>query len=45
MSTENQDHVGLGDAYGVIADIFTEQGNFEDAARYYDLYIAQMDER
>jgi len=45
LSTENQDHVGLGDAYGVIADIFTEQGNFEDAARYYDLYIAQMDER
>lgn len=45
LSESNQDHVGLGDAYGVIADIFTEQGNFEEAAKYYDLYIAQMDEK
>ena len=44
LSESNQDQSGLGDAYGVIADIYTEMGNFEAAAEWYDKYIAQMNE-
>jgi len=34
-----KDATGLGDAYGVIADIYTEMGDFAKAADYYDLYM------
>lgn len=36
------DHVGDADAYGTIADIYTEMGHFERAAEYYDKYIERM---
>ena len=42
ISKEQDDDTGLGDAYGVIADICTEMGDFAQAAEYYDLYIADL---
>jgi tetratricopeptide (TPR) repeat protein len=42
ISKETGDHVGDADAYGVIADIYTDIGEFEKAAEYYDKYISQM---
>ena len=36
------DHVGDADAYGTIADIYTDMGQFEKAAKYYDRYIETM---
>ncbi|KAK9800908.1 hypothetical protein WJX73_009849 [Symbiochloris irregularis] len=36
------DHVGDADAYGTIADIYTDIGQFEKAAKYYDRYIETM---
>lgn len=36
------DHVGDADAYGTIADIYTDMGQFEKAAKYYDQYIEKM---
>ena len=42
ISKEVGDHVGDADAYGTIADIYTDMGQFEKAAEYYDRYIAQM---
>ena len=37
------DNVGDVDAYGTIADIYTEMGNFDTAAQYYDRYIERME--
>ena len=42
VSKEHGDDTGLGDAYGVIADVSTEMGDFAQAAEYYDLYIADL---
>lgn len=42
ISGETGDHVGDADAYGVIADIYTDIGEFEKAAEFYDKYISQM---
>jgi len=39
ISDANNDKNGLGDAYGVIADIYTELDEYEQAALYYDKYI------
>ncbi len=36
------DYVGDADAYGVIADIYTDLGEFEMAASFYDKYISCM---
>lgn len=44
LSKVMNDHVGDVDAYGSIADIYTEIGNFDKAAEYYDKYIAGMTE-
>ena len=44
LSKIMKDTVGDVDAYGSIADIYTELGNFDKAAEYYDLYIAGMAE-
>lgn len=30
------------DAYGTIADIYTDLGDFERAGQYYDRYIEQL---
>lgn len=43
ISSEIGDHVGDADAYGTIADCFTDMGEFEKAAEYYDRYISRMD--
>ena len=42
ISDEIGDHVGDADAYGVIADIYTDIGEFEKAAEFYDKYIGKM---
>jgi tetratricopeptide (TPR) repeat protein len=42
ISGETGDHVGDADAFGVIADIYTDIGEFEKAAEFYDKYISQM---
>lgn len=42
LSSEIGDRVGDADAYGTIADIYTEIGEFEKAALYYDKYIMCM---
>jgi len=38
------DNVGLCDAYGVIADIYTDLNQYDKAAEYYDLYIANLEQ-
>lgn len=43
ISRDMGDFVGDADAYGTIADIYTDIGEFEHAAEYYDKYIARMD--
>ncbi|KAL3132430.1 hypothetical protein ABBQ32_008988 [Trebouxia sp. C0010 RCD-2024] len=43
LSSQMQDNVGDADAYGTIADIYTDMGDFDKAAEYYDKYISQMD--
>ena len=42
ISKEMADHVGDADAYGVIADIYTDLNDFDQAAIYYDRYIETM---
>jgi tetratricopeptide (TPR) repeat protein len=42
ISDDTGDHIGDVDAYGTIADIYTEMGEFEKAAEYYDKYIGKM---
>lgn len=43
LSQSHNDRKGLGDAYGVIADIYTEMGDYASAAQWYDKYIAEME--
>ena len=43
ISREMGDFVGDADAYGTIADIYTDLGEFEAAAAYYDKYISRME--
>ena len=42
ISESMGDHVGDADAYGTIADIYTDIGQFEKAAKFYDRYIDTM---
>ena len=35
-------HAGDADAYGSIADNYTDMGEFEKAAFYYDKYIERL---
>ena len=42
ISEANEDMNGLADAYGVTADLYTELGDFEHAALWYDKYIETM---
>jgi len=44
ISERLHDSIGVGDAYGVIADLYTELGDLEEAGKYYDLYIATLDD-
>ena len=44
ISREIDEYTGDSDAYGNIADIYTELGDLEKAAKYYDLYIERMNE-
>lgn len=43
ISKEMDEYTGDADAYGVIADIYTELGDLEKAAKYYDLYLKNID--
>jgi pentatricopeptide repeat protein len=42
ISTEMQEYTGDADAYGTIADCYTDLGEFEKAAMFYDKYIECM---
>ena len=42
ISEKNADMTGLGDAYGVIADLLTEMGDYQEAGQFYDRYIDTM---
>jgi len=42
ISRDIDDHIGDADAYGTIADVYTDLGEFEKAAMYYDKYISTM---
>lgn len=42
ISKEMDDRIGDADAYGTIADIYTELGQFEVARDYYAKYIDTM---
>jgi tetratricopeptide (TPR) repeat protein len=44
LSNEMGDYTGDADAYGSIADIYADMGQFEKAAKYYDQYINKMQE-
>ena len=44
ISAELQEYTGDADAYGSIADIYADMGEFEKAATYYDNYINKMQE-
>ncbi|MEW5305546.1 MAG: hypothetical protein WDW36_008079 [Sanguina aurantia] len=42
ISQEMQEYTGDADAYGTIADCYTDLGEFEKAAQFYDKYIDRM---
>ncbi|GFR50693.1 hypothetical protein Agub_g12946 [Astrephomene gubernaculifera] len=42
ISREIGEYTGDADAYGTMADCFTDMGEFEKAATYYDKYIERM---
>ncbi|KAK9820407.1 hypothetical protein WJX72_010010 [[Myrmecia] bisecta] len=42
ISQEMGDFVGDADAFGTIADIYTDMGELEKAGEYYDKYISRM---
>ena len=45
LSEEMAESKGVGDALGVIADIYTDMGDLEKAGEWYDKYLeAMMDE-
>lgn len=43
-SASTGEHAGDTEAYGAIADCYTELGDLEAAAKYYDTYISRMEE-
>lgn len=44
ISSELNEYTGDADAYGSIADIYADMGEFEKAAEFYDNYINKMQE-
>ncbi|CAI5525171.1 unnamed protein product [Closterium sp. Naga37s-1] len=42
-SCSSGEHAGDTEAYGAIADCYTEIGDLENAAKYYDRYISRME--
>lgn len=42
ISARNGEESGNTEAYGAIADCYTELGDIERAAKYYDQYIARL---
>lgn len=44
LSDSMKEFTGDADAYGSIADIYTDLGEFEKAAVFYDKYIQRMQE-
>ncbi|PHU13456.1 Protein FLUORESCENT IN BLUE LIGHT, chloroplastic [Capsicum chinense] len=43
LSARHGEDSGSTEAYGAIADCYTELGDLEQAAKYYDLYIARLE--
>ena len=43
ISQQLEDTTGDMEALGAIADIYTELGDLENAGRYYDMYLNQID--
>jgi tetratricopeptide (TPR) repeat protein len=44
LSDTMKEYTGDADAYGSIADIYADMGDFDRAASYYDQYIQRMQE-
>ena len=44
ISQQLDDNTGDMDALGAIADLYTELGDLENAGRYYDLYLNQIND-
>ena len=44
LSEKMGEFTGDSDAYGSIADIYADLGDFDHAAKYYDQYIQRMQE-
>lgn len=44
ISAQMKEYTGDADAYGSIADIYADMGEFEKAATFYDSYINKMQE-
>ena len=44
LSQKMNEYTGDSDAYGSIADIYADLGDFDRAAKYYDKYIERMQE-
>jgi tetratricopeptide (TPR) repeat protein len=44
LSQQMNEFTGDADAYGSIADIYADLGDFDKAAQYYDQYIQRMQE-
>lgn len=44
LSETMKEYMGDADAYGSIADIYADMGDFDQAASYYDQYIQRMQE-
>jgi len=42
ISKELEDTTGDADAYGSIADLYTDLNDYDNAAKYYDIYIEEM---
>lgn len=42
ISERTKEHSGNTEAYGAIGDCFSEIGELESAAKYYDMYIDQL---
>lgn len=43
LSARHGEDSGSTEAYGAIADCYTELGDLEQAAKYYDQYIARLE--
>lgn len=43
IAQKDGEHYGSTEAYGAIADCYTELGDLEKAGKFYDKYIARLE--